>query len=206
MRNVYVVAHAQSMHHIEKLGGGWYDTSLSDLGRTQAEKTGHYLKSIIKSDVKIISSDLKRAAETAEIIAGILGGNVTLDKGFREMRYGEIEGKPQEWIKTLKVQVPKDEERIDNRSYNGAESRREVGTRVKEALDRELEQSNKDLVIVTHGFATTFLIMAWLGVPVEYMGYGNFPSKPGCVSHLHEDDTFKNRGILFLCHSEHLES
>lgn len=206
MRNVYVVAHAQSMHHVEKLGGGWYDTSLSDLGRTQAEKTGHYLKSIIDPGVKIISSDLKRASETAEIIAGILGREVTLDKGFREMSYGEIEGKPQEWIRTLNVQVPQDEERMDFRAYNGAESRREVGTRVKEALDRALDQSDADLVIVTHGFATTFLIMAWLRVPVEYMGYGNFPSKPGCVSHLHEDDTFKNRGIKFLCYSDHLES
>jgi len=206
MRNVYVVAHAQSMHHVEKLGGGWYDTSLSELGRTQAEKTGHYLKSIIESDVKILSSDLKRAAETAEIIAGILGREVTLDKGFREMSYGEIEGQPQEWIKTLKAQVPQDRERMDHRAFKGAESRREVGTRVKDALNRALGHSDSDLVIVTHGFATTFLIMAWLRVPVEYMGYGNFPSKPGCVSHLQEDDTFKNRGIKFLCYSEHLES
>ena len=206
MRNVYVVAHTQSMHHVEKLGGGWYDTSLSDLGRFQAEKTGEYLKSIIGSDVRIVSSDLKRAAETAKIIGGILGCEIALDEGFREMSYGEVEGKPQEWINAQKIPVIMDEDRLDYRVYKGAENRREVGTRVKRALENALDQDDKDLVIVTHGFAMTFLVMAWLKVPVEHMGYGSFPSKPGCVSHLHEDDIFVNRGIKFLCYTGHLES
>jgi len=56
MRNVYVVAHAQSLHHIERRVGGWYDTSLTDLGREQAEKTGRFLKSAIDSaDVRLFS-------------------------------------------------------------------------------------------------------------------------------------------------------
>ena len=88
MRNVYVVSHCQSVHHVEKLGGGWYDTGLTDLGREQAEKTGIYLQSIVVSDVRIVSSDLKRAKETAEIIGEILGREVELDQGFREMNYG----------------------------------------------------------------------------------------------------------------------
>lgn len=205
MRNIYVVAHAQSVHHVEKLGGGWYDTSLTDLGRVQAEKTGKYLRSIIRGEVSIYSSDLKRAAETAEIIGGIFGQEVTLDEGFREMHYGIIEGKPQEWIKTLEIKVPPEEERLDFRTYVGAESRREVGTRVKEAFDHALNKNEKDIVIVTHGFATTFLIMAWLGIPVDHMGLGNLPSKPACVSHLVEDDVFKNRGIQFLCYTGHLD-
>ena len=205
MRNVYVVAHAQSIHHVEKLGGGWYDTGLTDLGRAQAEKTGQYLKSVIDSDLRIISSDLKRAAETADIIGGVLGQNVTLDEGFREMRYGVIEGKPQAWIKLLDIPVLKVEEVLDFRVYEGAESRREIGTRVSTALERALCLDVENVVIVTHGFATTFLMFAWLGVPVEHMGRGNFPSKPGCISHLWEDERFRNRGIKFLCYTGHLD-
>lgn len=204
MRNVYVVSHCQSIHHVERLGGGWYDTGLTDLGRVQAEKTGRYLRSIIDSDVRIVSSDLKRAKETAEIIGGILGKDVSLDKGFREMRYGVIEGKPQEWIKSLEIPVPSDEERLDFRAYEGSESRRELGSRVREALQRALDTDEKDLVIVTHGFASTFVILAWMSIPVENMGYANFPSKPGCVTHLHEDDVYVNRGIRFLCYTGHL--
>ena len=69
MRNVYVITHAQSLHHVERRVDGWYDTSLTDLGRTQSEKTGRFLKSAIGStDAQLFSSDLKRAGETAEII------------------------------------------------------------------------------------------------------------------------------------------
>lgn len=205
MRNVYLVSHCQSIHHVEKLGGGWYDTGLTDLGRTQAEKTGKYLQTIIDSDVRIVSSDLKRAKETAEIIGDILGREVELDQGFREMNYGVVGGKPQEWIKKLEIPEIHEDTIMDYRIYEGAESRRELGTRVNEALKRALNKDSHDLIIVTHGFATTFLMYSWLKVPVEHMGFGNFPSKPGCISHLQIDDRYKNRGIKYLCYTGHLD-
>ena len=69
MRNVYVVTHVQSLHHVEKRVGGWYDTSLTELGNVQAGKTGRFLGSAIGSEnAELFSSDLRRAAETAEII------------------------------------------------------------------------------------------------------------------------------------------
>ncbi len=205
MRNVYVVSHCQSVHHVEKLGGGWYDTGLTDLGREQAEKTGKYLRSIIDSDVRIVSSDLKRAKETAEVIGEIIEGKVELDQGFREMNYGVVGGKPQAWIEKLEIPEIQEDTRMDIRIYEGAESRRDIGTRVNEALIKALDKDRRDLVIVTHGFATTFLMYAWLKVPLEHMGFGNFPSKPGCVSHLQIDDRYKNRGIKFLCYTGHLD-
>lgn len=205
MRNVYVVSHCQSIHHVEKLGGGWYDTGLTDLGRDQSEKTARYLQSIIDSDVRIVFSDLKRAKETAEIIGQVFGREVDLDQGFREMNYGVVGGKPQAWIENLEIPEIHEDTIMDFRIYEGAESRRDIGTRVNDALNRALEKDNRDLVIVTHGFATTFLMYAWLKVPVENMGFGNFPSKPGCVSHLQIDDRYKNRGIKFLCYTGHLD-
>ncbi len=32
MKNLFVVTHAQSLHHIEKKVGGWYDTGLTQQG------------------------------------------------------------------------------------------------------------------------------------------------------------------------------
>ena len=207
MRNVYVVTHAQSLHHVERRVGGWYDTSLTDLGRTQAEKTGCFLKSAIdSSDVQLFSSDLKRAAETAEIIGGHLQKPVTLDPRLREMSYGDAEGKPQDWFRDRIKPQPSDGNRLDHRVYTGAESRREVAERVGAALGDILEKGAEDTVIVSHGFASTFLVMAWMRVPAGHMGYCSLPARPGSVSKLHEDDRFGNRGVAYLCHTSHLEN
>jgi probable phosphoglycerate mutase len=43
MQNIYVVTHAQSIHHIQGLGGGWYDTSLTEKGVKQAETLADFL-------------------------------------------------------------------------------------------------------------------------------------------------------------------
>jgi probable phosphoglycerate mutase len=43
MQNIYVVTHAQSLHHIQDLGGGWYNTSLTEKGKAQAEKLAGFL-------------------------------------------------------------------------------------------------------------------------------------------------------------------
>lgn len=207
MRNVYIVSHAQSLHHIERRVGGWYDTSLTALGREQAEKTGQFLKSAIDStDVQLFSSDLKRAAETAEIIGKHLQKPVTLDSRLREMSYGDAEGKPQSWFNDQIEPQPADGNRLDHRVYTGAESRFELGERVSAALKDILKKGARDTVIVSHGFASTFLIMAWMKVPADHMDYCNFSSKPGSVTMLHEDDLFGSRSLSYLCSTAHLEN
>jgi len=205
MRNVFVVTHAQSLHHVERKVGGWYDTSLTDLGRNQAEKTGQYLESAIDStDVQVFSSDLRRAAETAEIIGKHLQRPVTLDPRLREMSYGDAEGKSQNWFRDRIKPQPADGNRLEHRVYAGAESRGEVAERVSAALTDILREGARDTVIVSHGFASTFLIMAWMKVPVGHMDYCSFPAKPGSVTLLHEDDLFGNRGVSYLCSTNYL--
>lgn len=206
MRNVYIVTHAQSLHHIEERVGGWYDTSLTDLGREQAEKTGQFLKSAIDSnDVQLFSSDLKRAAETAEIIGKHLEKPVTLDSRLREMSAGDAEGRPQSWFRDRIKPQPANGNRLDHRIYAGAESRREVAERVIAALTDVLEEGAPDTVIVSHGFASTFLIMAWMKIPAEHMGYCDLPAKTGSITKLHEGDLFGNRSVTYLCSTAHLE-
>jgi len=206
MKNVYVVPHAQSLHHITKKVGGWYDTSLTDLGRTQAEKIGQFLKSTIDTtNVQLFSSDLKRAAETAEIIGKHLQKAVTLDSRLREMSYGDAEGKNQSWFNDQIKPQPTDGNRSDHRVYTGAESRIEVAERVSAALTDALEKNARNTVIVSHGFASTFLIMAWMKIPVDHMDFCNLHTKPGSVTMLHEDDLFGNRSVTYLNKTDHLE-
>ncbi|MCY9657208.1 histidine phosphatase family protein [Paenibacillus chondroitinus] len=70
---------------------GQLDTDLTDEGREQARLLGIRLAS--ESWDGIISSDLKRAKETAQIVSQLSGIPIIgTDSRLRERRYGQVEG------------------------------------------------------------------------------------------------------------------
>jgi probable phosphoglycerate mutase len=74
---------------------GATDIPLNDIGRAQAREAGMLLAERRDTDTPLVvaSSDLSRAAETADIIAGILGvGTPGRYPGLRERAYGDAEG------------------------------------------------------------------------------------------------------------------
>ena len=162
MKSIYVVAHPESIHHVQGLGGGWYDTSLTENGRRQATRIATSLHNEIGAgNTPIYSSDLKRCAETAGIFAEVFNSTVILDRNLREMSYGDGEGKPKEWGDRNITPQPRDGNRLDHRICRGAESRREVGTRIQSILGRIVDEPDENVIVITHGFALTFVIMAW---------------------------------------------
>ena len=200
MQNIYVVTHAQSLHHIQDLGGGWYDTSLTEKGIEQAGKLAEFLYGEIGvPEIPVYSSDLKRAFETAEIIARPFSSSVIQDERLREMSFGDSEGKPREWRKEHIIPLPEDGDRLNHRIYKNAETRMEVGTRIRKYLDEIIAKNNENIIIVSHGNALTFIIMAWLKVPVEYMDHCNFQAAPARVTYLQEDDLYRNRNVVYIC-------
>ena len=73
---------------------GWTDYPLSPLGREQAKHIGAALSSI-RFD-RVISSDLSRAAETADMVAAYQRPpirEIERDPELREINMGEWEGK-----------------------------------------------------------------------------------------------------------------
>jgi probable phosphoglycerate mutase len=199
MKNIYIVRHTESIHHVKGLAGGWFDTSLTDTGKEQARKiAAALLDEVQKPGTPIYSSDLKRCSEMADIIAAVFGSTVTLDRDLREMSGGDCEGKPEDWVRQ-NVRVLTTGNRIDHRAFNNAESRGDVGRRMYAFLDRVLKKPDEDIFLITHGFAMGFLIMAWLKVPVENMDYGDFSkTRPGSVTLLYEDDLWKNRYVVYV--------
>ncbi len=206
MKNVYIVTHTQSVHHIEKKVGGWYDTGLTEHGKDQAAKVAQSLKQRINTEpVNLFSSDLKRAAETAAIIGLAFKQNVIYDPNLRELSYGIAEGHEQAWLSKRISYKPTDGNRLDHRVCQNSESRREIGSRIEKSIAKILNEMNQNAIVVTHGFALTFVIMSWLKIPVSNMAYCNFSSNPGGITLLQEGDVFENRNVKYINNIEHLK-
>lgn len=57
---------------------------------------------------------------------------------------------------------------------------------------------------MTHGGAATFVIAAWIGMPLESLALVKFTVSPGSVSLLHQDDPAADRQVISLNELEHL--
>ena len=72
---IILVRHGEATHHTQHLTGGWTDSDLTEAGRGQlralADKLAHDFNGK-REKFRILTSDLKRAVESAEIIAGKL--------------------------------------------------------------------------------------------------------------------------------------
>jgi probable phosphoglycerate mutase len=210
MRNLYVVTHAQSQHHLEGVVGGWFDSDLSEHGRVQASRVAVAVRKLIPvgATARVYTSDLRRAVQTAEPIAEALGVQTEPDYRLREISYGSAEGRPQEWLEERFVPAPPTAAgRLDHRyGLPDAESRRDVGERVYAAVDDILGDEREHQVVVTHGFALTLVVAAWQKVALDSAAWLSFPATSGGITHLREDERYGSRSVAFLDRTGHLGS
>lgn len=59
-------------------------------------------------------------------------------------------------------------------------------------------------MVVTHGYAQTFVLTTWLHIPVEAVGFASFATTPGAITHLRQDDFWRNRTVAGLADTDHL--
>ncbi|MFE5340187.1 histidine phosphatase family protein [Isoptericola sp. NPDC056578] len=208
--HLFVVAHPQAEHTAADLVGGWYDSRLTDRGLADAHRVAAELGRRLdarpdpRRPVRVTTSDLARAAETADVVAAALGVAVARDRRLREISFGTAEGRPNAWLAARRVHAP-DDDRLDHRGpVPGAETRREVADRVHACVAGLMTDTDHDHVVVTHGFAHTFVVTAWLHVPVEAAGFAAFATSPGAITHLTHDDGWGNRTLVELGATSHL--
>ncbi|NEE03980.1 histidine phosphatase family protein [Phytoactinopolyspora halotolerans] len=208
MKNVYVVTHPESTHHLDGLVGGWYDSGLSDRGVAHARAIAEALASRLPSptaDVEIYTSDLLRARRTAEIIAEHLGVSLIVDPDLREKSYGVAGGKPQAWLDERFIPPPEHGERMrHDEGIEGAETKWDMAVRAYAAMKRIQASAAPRQIVVSHGGTATFLLAAWVGMPIEAAGLVSFRFTSGGISLLRKDDYFHNHQVSELNDVSHL--
>lgn len=90
----YFIRHGESINNRDKLVNGWTDCDLTENGRQAAAKAGAVLKDLGIN--RIVTSDLKRAVNTAQIIAEKIAfnGNIERYPELRERNWGIYENGP----------------------------------------------------------------------------------------------------------------
>jgi broad specificity phosphatase PhoE len=133
---------------------GWTDYPLSPLGREQAGKIGEALSPLKFG--RIISSDLSRAADTADIVGGLQRPPrvAERDPELREINMGEWDGKAVEEIKKGYIDIFR-ERGLDmaNVAAPGGETFVDLRRRGLRALRRITLESEgmSRILIVSHG-------------------------------------------------------
>lgn len=168
MTTLWLLRHAQSQWNHEGRWQGQADTSLSELGRQQAHRVGKRLRRF--QIQHLISSDARRALETAQIVGSYLNLTPTPHAGLRESDIGlwaglttaEImAGFPDEWAAMNARQEVR---------RGGGETYGELRARTLAAAQEVVAQfPGQTILMVSHGAAIRALISAALGLDLFTM-------------------------------------
>jgi broad specificity phosphatase PhoE len=137
---------------------GWVAAPLNEHGRRQAEALAKFVRNIGMS--ALYSSDLRRAAETAELLAARLGFKPVYDARLRERNIGAWQGltldEMRDWYPDEYELLLND---VDRFRIPGGESRAEVRARMVAALDDILNKNQGETVgIISHTTAIRALL------------------------------------------------
>lgn len=164
-----LIRHGQTEWNATGRWQGQADPPLNVVGRAQAQATALELMSQ-HIDV-LISSDLTRARETAEIIGASIGLPVSLEPRLREINLGEWQGLFSDeirarWPDEMKRWI---ESPLVIRPPNG-ETIHELADRVLTAVrDITAQYSDRTIGLVAHELPIAVITTHAAGIPLEYV-------------------------------------
>ena len=166
-RQLVLWRHGRTRWNAAGRAQGQTDIGLDDLGRAQAAAAAPILASL--GPTAIVSSDLSRAADTADVLAKLTGLAVTRDPAFREIDFGEREGLT--WAESYE-RFPEEMRRWwagEDVRISGGETRSETAERFSDALTGYVAAmgDNDTLVVASHGGAMRVGACRFLGLPRE---------------------------------------
>jgi len=137
---ILLARHGETDWNRDGIWQGWADPPLNETGRAQARELAEQLRSVPFDAV--YSSDLRRAHETAEIVAAPHAVPVVADAGLREIDIGS-------WSGLTRAEI---DERFPTGERPDGETRDQHAARVLDAVER-IARANpgRRILLVTHG-------------------------------------------------------
>ena len=168
MLEVLVVRHGESLADVEKRFEGRADFELTPLGVAQAERVAAWIHAEYPPQV-LISSPLKRAARTAQIIGAAVGLDPRYDDGLLEWNNGQLAGRP----KSESDQFPKTkdgphpyEEPYETESAIAFRARAHAFW-LRLVDDYYQEDGDRRVCLVSHGGIINMLFRSFLDLPLN---------------------------------------
>jgi broad specificity phosphatase PhoE len=160
MNTLYLVRHGENRANLTKeFSYKTVDYALTPKGVLQAHQTAEFFQD--KQVHEVYTSPLKRARETAEIIAQALNLDTIVVEDFREVNVGALEGQaPSAELWAYHDQIVSDwfESRHDS-TFDGGEDYWTLLARMRHGLRGIVEHKRgRNIVIVGHGGLFTFTI------------------------------------------------
>lgn len=166
---IYLCRHGQTEWNREHRLQGQMEADLTPLGRLQAGAMGDLLRDLIASepadDWRIVASPLRRARDTAQAIADRLGLEVAFDDRLKELTVGDWEGRLYADVRRENPEAVKSQDWFF--TAPGGETYDQVMARVSDWLAEQAAESERRLIVVSHGIAGRLLRGAYAGLSRE---------------------------------------
>lgn len=161
---IYLCRHGQTFHNREGRLQGQTESDLTPLGRAQAAAMGQLLASLIEdaADWRIVASPLRRARDTAQTIGAALSLPVAFDKRLLEINVGDWSGRLREEVRAATPALLDDPEWAFRAP--GGETYDDIMARVSAWLAEEADESERKLIVISHGIAGRLLRGAYAGL------------------------------------------
>ena len=170
MLHLMLVRHGETEWNVQRRYQGQSDVPLSEIGNQQAESIAGRLAG--QEIDAIYASDLKRAWQTAQVIAAQIGLDVISEPRLRELKFGILEGL------TFEEAEEKYPEMITawlddfNNTPERAETIDMFNARIVSLLDDLKRKHDEQVVLlVGHGGSLSEILRAVLGLSLEKRWY-----------------------------------
>ena len=154
---VWIVRHGETEWSRAGRHTGRTDVPLVAKGERDAEAVGRWLADMVPDPALVLTSPLRRAAETCRL-AGF-GERAQLCDDLMEWDYGEYEGRTSDDIRTERPGWT-----IWTDGVPGGETAADVGRRADRVIERARSEDG-DVVCFSHGHLLRVLAARWVGVP-----------------------------------------